>query len=78
VYDLFLEDKQLKLDKEDDAYYWLSQAIGLHNSAGHFQCTFTEVPIEVSTAGDQVLRYEPFTALMVPGCQMNVPPLPPK
>ena len=78
AYDLFLEDKPLKLDKEDDAYYWLAQAIGLHNSAGHFQCTFTEVPIEVSTAGDQVLRYEPFTALIVPGCQMNLPPLPAK
>jgi len=78
VFDLSLGGTPMKLDKEEDAYYWLSVAIGLPSSATGFRCMSTEVPIEVSITGQQLLHYEPVTMLLVPGCQMNLPVLPSK
>jgi hypothetical protein len=77
VLDVSSSDKVLEFPDEDEANKWLSAAIGFQRDTdGHFRCAFTGFPIEVSTADHQVLKYEPFTALIVPGCQMLIPPRP--
>jgi hypothetical protein len=78
IFDLASVDKTWALHDENEAYQWLSAAIGSPRNA-QGQCAPTgNIPIEVSTADGQVLKYEPFTALLVPGCKMLMPSPPPK
>jgi len=77
VLDLSASDKALEFDNESEANKWLSAALGFQqNSNGRFSCAITGFPIEVATADHKVLKYEPFTALLVPGCQLMFPPRP--
>jgi hypothetical protein len=76
TFDLASSDKTLALQDENEAYKWLSEAIGSPRNA-QGQCAATgNIPIEVSTSDGQVLKYVPFTALLVPGCKMLMPSLP--
>jgi hypothetical protein len=77
VLDVSAPDKTLEFQDETEANKWVSAAIGLQqNPNGHFRCAATGFPIEVSTADHKTLKYEPFTALIVPGCEMVIPPRP--
>ena len=73
TFDLVSADKPLDFRDENEAYRWLMGAIGLRLDRGDFWCDFREVPIEVSTADRKILNYEPYTALLVPGCQLETP-----
>ena len=74
VFDVTAPHQTLEFQNESEANKWFSAAIGLRQDEdGHFRCAFAGFPIEVSTADNKTLKYEPFTALIVPGCRMRVP-----
>lgn len=77
VLEVTAPSETLEFQDEREANKWLSAAIGLQQDPdGHFRCAFTGFPIEVTTADQKTLKYEPFTALLVPGCQLRFPPRP--
>jgi hypothetical protein len=77
VLDLSASDKALEFDNESEANKWLSAALGFQQTPnGCFSCAFTGFPIEVATTNRKLLEYEPFTALIVPGCQLVLPARP--
>jgi hypothetical protein len=74
VLEVSASDKVLEFDNENEANKWLSAGLGFEqNSNGQFWCAITGFPIEVATADHKILQYEPFTALLVPGCQLILP-----
>lgn len=65
----------LRFQNESDAYPWLSRALGWKpGSDGKFRCLAEDVPVEVTTADGQPLKYSPRTVLLVPGCLLTAPP----
>jgi hypothetical protein len=74
VFDVTAPHQTLEFQNENEANKWFSAAIGLRQDEdGHFRCGFAGFPIEVSTADNKTLQYEPFTTLIVPGCRMRIP-----
>ncbi|HET9282355.1 MAG TPA: tetratricopeptide repeat protein [Candidatus Angelobacter sp.] len=75
LFDLFSEEKQpLQFQDEEKAYRQLSAALGWKpNSDGNFNCQNDNITVAVSTAQSKGLKFESLTALLVPGCKVNVP-----
>lgn len=67
--------KTLEFQNENEGYQSLSSALGFKQSSdGKFRCGTGDVPVEISTADQHVLKYEPLAALLVPGCTLVLPP----
>jgi len=72
---LLLGGKTLEFQNENEGYESLSSALKFkQGSDGTFRCGTGIVPVEISTADQHVLKYEPLAALLVPGCTVVVPP----
>jgi hypothetical protein len=63
------------LSNEKEAYTLLAVAVGWKpHDDGTFDCLNGNVPVEISTADQQRLRFEPLTVLLVQGGAFHIPP----